>query len=77
MQYHHCHQNKISLIGEIGKVKIEKGKNRKKPNRRFWIRPGKTDEWWQNFSKGKLYWSVALIEYMLVYTVHSVATGRV
>ena len=30
MQYHHRHENKISMIVGIGKVNIQKGKNRKK-----------------------------------------------
>ena len=51
MQYHHHHhyQKKISLIEEIGKVNIQKGKNIKKPNPRFWIKHGKTNEWWKGF----------------------------
>lgn len=51
MQYnqHHYHhgQKKISLTGTIGKVNIQKSKNREKPNRRFQIRPGKINEWWK------------------------------
>ena len=26
----------------------------KKPNSRFWIKPGKTNEWWQGFLEKKV-----------------------